>query len=205
MDGIDAWQRKNGKPHAMAEKAVNLVWLRVPNTEAFRATADRIMDDPTFKTPAVKVETASSGVASFLDAYRDIFWAMRWVVVPACLITMAVVIANAISISVRERRTEMAVLKVLGFGPTQIMVLVLGEAVFVGAVSGLVSSSLAYAAINAMGGLKFPIAFFPAFRVPEAALLWGLGIGAATGLAGSVLPAWSARKVKVAEVFSKLA
>jgi putative ABC transport system permease protein len=181
------------------------VWLRVPNTEAFRTTADRIMDSPSFKSPAVKVETASSGVASFLDAYRDLLWGVRWLLVPAILATMAVVIANAISISVRERRTEMAVLKVLGFGPTQIMVLVLGEAVFIGAVSGLLSSALAYALINSGGGLKFPIAFFPAFLVPKAAFLWGLSIGGLTALAGSILPAWSARSVKVAEVFSKLA
>ena len=45
---------------------------------------------------------------------------------------MALVIANAISISVRERRTEMAVLKVLGFRPGQILVLVLGEALLIG-------------------------------------------------------------------------
>lgn len=206
MDGLDAWKRKNGgKSHPMADKSINLVWLRVPNTEAFRETADRIMESATLKNPAVKVETASSGVASFLDAYRDILWGVRWLLVPAILVTMAVVIANAISISVRERRTEMAVLKVLGFGPTQVMVLVLGEAVLIGALSGLLSSGLAYFAINAGGGLKFPIAFFPAFRVPAAAFVWGLGIGGLTALFGSLLPAWSARSVKVAEVFSKLA
>ena len=57
---------------------------------------------------------------------------MRWLLVPAILVTMALVIANAISISVRERRTEMAVLKVLGFHPTQILLLVLGEALLIG-------------------------------------------------------------------------
>ena len=60
---------------------------------------------------------ASSGIASFLDAYRDLLCGMRWLLVPAILVTMALVIANAISISVRERRMEMAVLKVLGFSP----------------------------------------------------------------------------------------
>ena len=47
-----------------------------------------------------------------------------WVVsllVPAIVITMAMILANAISISVRERLTEMAVLKVLGFGPGRIL------------------------------------------------------------------------------------
>src|SRR4051794_26825812 len=118
---------------------------------------------------------------------------------------MVLGIPNAISISVRERRTEMAVLKVLGYSPNQILGLVLGEAVFIGVVSGLLSATIAYVSINARGGLKFPIAFFPAFKIPDDALWWGLAIGSLTSLLGSLLPAWSARSVKVAEVFSKTA
>ena len=205
QNGLDAYKIKNGKAHPMADKCLNLMWLKVPDTQAFRELADQIMDSPDFTTPAVKCETASSGVASFLDAYRDLFWGVKWLFVPAIVITLAVVIAATISISVRERRSEMAVLKVLGFGPNQVMILVLGEAVLLGALSGLVSSLLALGLINfVQGGLKFPIAFFPAFLVPKAALWWGLTIGGGTALAGSMIPAWFARSVKVAEVFSKI-
>jgi putative ABC transport system permease protein len=205
QNGLDNYKTKNGKAHPMTDKCINVVWLRVPDTETFRQLADQVMDSPEFTTPAVKCETASSGVASFLDAYRDLFWGVKYLFVPAILVTLAVVIATAISISVRERRTEMAVLKVLGFGPTKIMVLVQGEAVLIGALSGLVSGLLALGVINfAMGGLKFPIAFFPAFLVPKAALWWGVVIGGLTALVGSIVPAWSARSVKVAKVFSKI-
>lgn len=205
LDAMEGWKRKNGKPHPMAEKALNLVWLRVPDTDAFRQVADQIMTSPLYTTPAVKCETASSGVSSFLDAYRDLLWGMRWLLVPAILVTMSLVIANAISISVRERRTEMAVLKVLGFSPTQVQVLILGEAVLVGALSGLLSAAGAYLFINLyLNGLKFPIAFFPTFKIPLQALWWGPCLGMATALVGSFMPAWSARSVKVAEVFAKL-
>ncbi len=204
LDSLDSWKVKNGRAHPMADKALNLVWLRVPDTDSFRRMAEQIMTAPEFTTPAVKAETASSGIASFLDAYRDLLWGMRWLLVPAILATMALVIANAISISVRERRGEMAVLKVLGFSPTQIMILVLGEAILIGVASGFFSALVALVLINGRGGVKFPIAFFPAFRVPWAALWWGVAIGAGSAIAGSVMPAWSARKVKVAEVFSKI-
>lgn len=205
LEAMEAWKRKSGKPHPMAEKCLNLVWIRVPNNEAFRQVSDQIMNSPEFTVPAVKVETASSGIASFLDGYKSMLWGMKWLFVPSLLVTIALVIAGAISISVRERRTEMAVLKVLGFGPGQILVLVLGEALLVGVLSGLSSSLGAYLVINTyLGGIKFPIAFFPAFRVPEAALWWGPLIGAVTAFVGSILPALSARRVKVAEVFSKI-
>ena len=128
----------------------------------------------------MKCETASSGIAKFLDAYRDLLFGMRWLLVPAILVTMALVIANAISISVRERRTEMAVLKVLGFAPNQIMMLVLGEALLIGCCSGLVSAWLAKYLVNELiGGISLPIAFFGMFIVADAAPWWGLAIGAA--------------------------
>ena len=159
-----------------------------------------------YSNPAVKCETASSGIASFLDAYRDLIWGMRWLLVPAILVTMALVIANAISISVRERRTEMAVLKVLGYSPGQVMGLVLGEALLVGIVGGLLSSAGTYYFINeVLGGVKFPIAFFPAFKIPRDALWWGPMIGGLTAFAGSFAPALAARSVKVSEVFSRVA
>jgi putative ABC transport system permease protein len=205
-NSLDSYKVTNKKAHPMANKTLNLVWLRVPDTRAYQRVADQIMGSPKFTDPAVKCETASSGVAAFFDAYRDLLWGMRWLLVPSILVTMALVIANAISISVRERRTEMAVLKVLGFGPNHIMLLVLGEALLIGCLSGLVSAAATWWFVNhVIGGVPFPVAFFPAFLIPAAALWWGPAIGCLTAFAGSLLPSWSARTVKVSEVFSKVA
>src|SRR5262249_29757655 len=195
-----------GNAHALAQKSLNLVWIRVPDTKAFKLVSDQIMSSPAYTVPAVKCETASSGGASFLDAYRDLLWGMRWRLVPALAVAMALVIANAISISVRERRPEMAVLKVLGFSPNQILILVLGEALLIGLLCGFASAGLSWVFVNEyLGGIKFPIAFFPAFRISDSALTWVPALGGATALVGSVIPAWSARSVKVSEVFSKVA
>jgi putative ABC transport system permease protein len=122
------------------------------------------------------------------------------------LVVMSLVMANAISITVRERRTEMAVMKVLGYRPNQIFLLILGEAMLVGAVAGLLSAGATFAFFNLKwGGIPFRIGFFPVFRIPEASLMWGLAIGSITAFLGSALPAWTARSVKVSEVFSKIA
>ena len=122
------------------------------------------------------------------------------------LASLALVISNAISISVRERRMEMAVLKVLGFRPLQILLLVLGEALLLGAGSGFLSSAATWWFINdVQGGLKFPIAFFPSFMIPDDALWWGPLVGGLAALLGSFSPAWSACMVKVTDVFAKVA
>lgn len=203
---VDAYPNSHAnKKHDMADKSLNLVWLRVPNPGEFRQIAGQIGSSPNFSNPSVKCETASSGISTFLEAYRDLLWGMRWLLAPAILITLSLVISNAISISVRERRMELAVLKVLGFKPTQILVLVLGEAIFIGASAGFLSSILTFLLINYyVGGIKFPIAFFPAFMIPVHALWWGAVVGVSTAFLGSFLPAWSARTVKVSDVFSKV-
>jgi putative ABC transport system permease protein len=207
QDSLDAYKTSHqGNAHPLAGKTLNLVWIRVPDTRAFKLVSEQIMSSPEYTVPAVKCETASSGVASFLDAYRDLLWGMKWLLVPALLAAMSLVIANAISISVRERRPEMAVLKVLGFSPNQILILVLGEALLIGLLCGFLSAGLSWVFVNEyLGGIRFPIAFFPAFRISDEALWWGPAIGTGTALIGSVLPAWSARAVKVSEVFSKVA
>jgi putative ABC transport system permease protein len=204
-NALDAYKQQNGKAHPMADKTLNLVWLKVPDTAAYNKVAEQVEHSPLFTVPAVKCETASSGVASFLDAYRDLLGIVRWLLVPALMACMALVICAAISISVRERRTEMAVLKVLGYTPRHILGLVLGEALVLGCTAGLLSAGLAYVVFTVlMGGIPVPIAFFPAFQVPVDALAWGLGLGAGTALAGSIIPALIACSVKVSEVFAKV-
>jgi len=201
---LDSFGR-TGRKHPMAEKSLNLVWLRMADKEMFSRVATQIMASPYYTNPAVKCETESSGVAAFLEAFRDLIWGMRWLLAPATLVTLSLVIANAISISVRERRTELAVLKVLGFRPVQVLLLVLGEALLIGTLSGFASSALTYSIINQwMGGIKFPIAFFGSFYIPYEALWWGGAMGAGTAFLGAIIPAWSAQKVKAAEVFAKV-
>ena len=135
---VNTYAQKTGKKHPLADKTLGLVWLRLQDQDAFNKVADQITSSGRFTAPAVKFETASSGISSFLEPYRDLLWGLKWLLVPALLATMALVIANAISISVRERRTEMAVLKVLGYGPGRILALVLGEALLVGMVDSAV-------------------------------------------------------------------
>jgi putative ABC transport system permease protein len=207
VSALDAYKIKHhGTPHPLADKCLNLGWVRVPDSEAFRRIAEQIESSSEFRNPAVKCETASSAIGSWIDAYKDLLFGMRYLLVPAVLGTMSLVIANAISISVRERTKELAVLKVLGFTPSHVLILVLGEALLIGAGSGMISSwSMFFLLNNVMGGVKFPIAFFPAFMIPMDALWWGPVIGGTTAFIGSIMPAWNASRVNVTEVFSRVA
>jgi putative ABC transport system permease protein len=204
---LDKWPREHGgKPHPMADRCLNLVWLRVPDTATFAQVAQQIETAPYYTNPSVKCETASSGIASFLDAYRDLLWGVRYLLVPSALTSLALVMANAIGISVRQRRTEIAVMKVLGFRPWQMLLLILGESLLLGTLSGLLSAGATWYGVNRLaGGIPFPIAFFPKFFIADQSLVWGPAVGAVAALVGSFFPAWTAARVQVTEVFAKVA
>jgi putative ABC transport system permease protein len=181
---------------------VNLVWLRTRNQRSAEEVAALIERH----IPEVKCEQASNAISRFLEPMRDLLNGVKYLLVPAILVVMTVIVANAIGITVRERRMEIAVMKVLGYDGGRILVLVLGEALLIGCLGGLFGGAGTYFLINHLvGGIKIPIGFFPVFYVPPQALWWGPLLGGATAFLGSALPAWNARGVKVSEVFAKVA
>jgi putative ABC transport system permease protein len=199
---LDDLLKQKPADYVMQNKALNLIWVKLPSRAAFERLNAMVDDPKNFSNPQVKMETASSGIGSWLDAYKDIFFGMKYVLSPAMVGIMCLVIANAIGIGVRERRTEMAVLKVLGFQPRHVLALVLGEAVLVGVLAGGMAAFLTWALI---GNFKLQIAFFGAFFVPWEALVYGPLLGTAVSVAGSIGPGLAAKNVRVAEVFAKVA
>ncbi len=191
--------RRDYFEEATGEKdSVDIVWLRARDPEAARHVAAQIQEQFRNRQPELKVETESAGVGRFAGRAQSILGVIR-LVITILLIDMVVVLSNSISVATRERRAEMAVLKVL----------VIGEAVLVGAFSGLIGTGMAWgcSAFAESGGLP-PSGFtrlFSLFPIGADALLWGVPLGALVGFAGSVIPAWNARGVKVSDVFAKIA
>lgn len=188
--------------YPMREKYVNLIWVRLPNKPAFERLNAMVDDPKNFSTPPIKMETASAGIGAWMEPLKDILFGMKWVMSPAMIAIMCLVIANAISIGVRERRNEMAVLKVLGFQPRHVLLLVLGEAILIGLLAGGMSTFLAWKLVSSM---RLHMGMFGSFSIPVDAMMYGPALGVLVALAGSIGPALKAKNVKVAEVFAKVA
>jgi putative ABC transport system permease protein len=202
LDAVDSYPRTHGgAKHQLANRSLDAMWLKVPDQESFSRIAQQIDASGLFQDPPVKCQTLSSALGSVKDVYAGVIWGMRWLLSPAILASMTLVLANAISISVRERRMEIAVLKVLGFRPAQVLALILAEGMLLGFLSGLLSSSIIYVVVNFLLGSL--VELFA--TVPDAVLWWGPVLGALAAFAGSVVPAWSACRVNVGEAFARVA
>jgi putative ABC transport system permease protein len=201
---VDAYRGPGNSKHPLDQKRIDMFWLEVGNKEEFPQVVEQVNSSPIFQAPPVKCETFASLVANFIDSWSGFFWFIEWVLVPGSMFSMVLLIANAISLNVRERTKELAILKVLGFTPRSLLILVLGEALFLGATSGLIAGGSIYSIANYFwGGIVMPGS--DPFPVPALAIVWGVLVGGTTALIGSALPAWTARSVRASEVFARVA
>jgi putative ABC transport system permease protein len=200
---IDKYVRANPASKVALDRRIEMFWIEVGSRPDFPQVLEQINTSPLFKEPPVKCESYASLVANFLDSYSGFIWFIQWVLVPGSIFSMMLLIANAISLSVRERIKELAILKVIGFRPGHLLLLVLGEAVFLGTGSGLIAGGLIYWIANALfSGIS--VGSSEPLPVPWQAILWGGGVGGTTSLIGSLVPAWTAAAVRVANVFARV-
>ena len=200
---VDKYCREFPARKPMLDRRIDMFWVEVGQKADFAQVVDQINSSPQFTEPPVKCETFSSLVANFLDSYSGFIWFIEWVLVPASMFSMMLLIGNAISLNVHERIKEMAILKVIGFRPAHLLMLVLGEALVLGASSGLVAGGLIYWIANTFfGGIR--MAGSEPFPVPLQAVLWGSSVGGVVALVGSFVPAWTAATVRVSQVFARV-
>jgi putative ABC transport system permease protein len=82
-----------------------------------------------------RTETEKAFAASFVAMAGNLALLLNGIGV-AVTFTILLVVANTMSIAVRERRTEIAVLKTLGFTSRQVMGLVVAESALIGVMGG---------------------------------------------------------------------
>jgi putative ABC transport system permease protein len=200
---IDKYCRDFPARKPMLDRRIDIFWLEAGQKADVPQVVEQINSSPLFTEPPVKCETFASLVANFLDSFSGFIWFIEWVLVPGSMFSMVLLIANAISLNVHERTREMAILKVIGFRPAHLLLLVLGEALVLGACSGLVAGGLIWWITNTFfGGIR--MAGSEPFPVPWQAVVWGGCAGGAAALVGSVVPAWTAASVRVSQVFARV-
>jgi putative ABC transport system permease protein len=111
------------------------------------------------------------------------------------------------SMAVRERRTEIAVLKTLGFTSRQVLGLILAEALAIGVLGGAIGLGLSVVIIRAMTkvpGVSGFINGFPNFGLHWSVSSQGLAIALFLGLAAGLMPALSAYRARITEMLRQV-
>ncbi len=117
-------------------------------------------------------------------------------IVGAVLFTLLFLTANTMMQSVRERTSELAVLKTLGFSDSKVLVLVLVEAALLCLVAAAIGLFLASAVFPALK----PI--FGDFSMPLVVAATGGGMALVLALVSGLPPAWRARQLNIVDALA---
>jgi putative ABC transport system permease protein len=143
---------------------------------------------------ATRTRTEAAFQRMFADMLGDVQTYIRYISL-AVVFALALVAATAMAMSMRERTTEVAVLKAIGFSKQRVLALVLGESTMIAILGGLLGIAGGLGALQLLSSVPIAAQLFP---IPVAALagswLVGLvvvaaGIGFVSGLVPAVLAA----------------
>ncbi|SDB99133.1 putative ABC transport system permease protein [Cupriavidus sp. YR651] len=163
------------------------------NAAAISRTVDNVFKNSLAET---LTETEQAFQLGFVAMSNQIIAAIRVVSYVVIVIVMAVM-ANAMAMSARERITEYATLKALGFGPGFLSLLVFGESLIISTVGGAIGMLLTPPAASffkqAVGGV------FPVFTVSHETAAMQAACALVVGLAAAIVPAVQAARVRIVE------
>lgn len=143
-------------------------------------------------------ETEAAFQLSFVSMSDAILAAIQAVSFIIIVIIMAVM-ANTMTMTARERLSEYATLKALGFPPRFVVALLFGESLLIAVIGGALGL---LATFPAVAGIAHALgSFLPAFHITP--LTMGLQIGAAL-LVGTVAAAWPAWRMSHIDIVSGL-
>jgi putative ABC transport system permease protein len=188
------------KEATFANNQVGWYIIRISDPRHAQQVVDRI--DTMFANSHAETKTATEKAFAegFAKQAGDI-GAIITGIVSAVFFTLLLVAGNTMAQSVRERTSELAVLKTLGYSDGLVMGLVLFESCLLALVAGAAGLSLAWAVDrrgDPTGG------FLPVFYLPPRDLVLGLAFAGALGLATGALPAWQAMRLRIVDALRRV-
>jgi len=150
-----------------------------------------------------KTDTEKQFQSSFASMFGNLNLLLGSIAL-AVVITTLFVAANTMAMSVRERTTEIAVMRTLGFPAQWIFLFVAGEGLLMSLVGGVVGALLAWVLVD---GEKLGISggFAPVFAVSAANAVLGVGISALIGAVAGTIPAIMASRLRIVDALRRVA
>ena len=169
--------------------------LQIANSSQAATIARAV--DATFENSdtQTKTETEAQFVASFLALIGDLGLILNAIGM-AVAFTILLVTANTMSMAIRERRTEIAVLKTLGYPSSLVLALVLGEALVIGLLGSGLGVLLAKGLISNLGAIPGLQGFGSVAMSAGLAAVMFI-VGAAMGLIAGLAPAVGAYRANI--------
>lgn len=202
------WDYLNRSQDLPDERRDQVEWIvsRIDDAGLSAKVSQKI--DALFDSRDVQTTTMSEKAVnnSFLSMFSSVLTAMD-VVSLVVLVIMTLILGNTIAMGVRERTSEYAVLRAIGFLPRHVLGFVLCEGVLVGFLGGALGLVLGYPLIQSVLGrwLEANVGqFFPYFRIPAPMAASAVALAMILGGLAALWPAVGAARLPVANALRRV-
>jgi putative ABC transport system permease protein len=147
-----------------------------------------------------KTQPEKAFMAGFANQIGDIGTIMM-AILAAVFFTILLVAGNTMAQAVRERTSELAVLKTLGFSDGRVLALVLAESCLIAGIGGSVGLAIGWALVQQGDPTN---GMLPAFYLPGRDVTLGVCLVLLLGLVTGLLPALQAQRLKIVDALRKV-
>jgi putative ABC transport system permease protein len=147
-----------------------------------------------------KTDSEKNFVAGWAKQIGNISLIME-LIAAAAIFMMLLVTANTMAQSIRERTSELAVLKTLGFGDGRVLSMVLMESCVLALLGGLAGLAVSYTLVT-LGGDPTG-AFLPQFYFPVRDVFIGALMVVMLGFAAGAVPAFQAQRLRIVDALRR--
>jgi putative ABC transport system permease protein len=175
-----------------------MVFIKCKSADAMAPLCKKIDDMYRNSEYPMRTQTEEAFGKMFEEMLGD-FKGVIFIIGLAVLSSLLVVAGNSMALSIRERTSEVAVLKAIGFNRRRILFIVLSEAILVAGLGGLIGSLGCKALCEVVDLSKFTAGFLPFFFIPWNIALIGFGVSLGIGLVSGLIPAIRAANLSVVD------
>ena len=175
---------------------VGIFLVEVSDVDRAAAVSEEI--DKQFRNSIAETltETEQAFQIGFVKQTEAIVIAVRIVSFVVIFIILAVM-ANTMAMTARERLSEYATLKALGFSPAYVGALIYGESITIAAIGCAIGIALTFPVGDWFAGQMGTL--FPVFEVSRETVALQIACAAAVGVIAALLPARRAARVRIVE------
>ena len=165
-----------------------MIFIKCKNADVMPSLGKKIDDLYRNSEFPTRTQTEEAFGKMFSDMLGDLQNAI-YGIGAAVVVSLLFVAGNAMAIAMRERTSEVAILKAIGFSKGRVLFLVLTEAILVAGLGGALGSLGCKALCDFVDVAKYSAGILPVFFVPWRIALLGLVVSLFVGFVSGVVPA----------------
>jgi putative ABC transport system permease protein len=194
----DYLEEASGRPGIVGN-----MWVKVDKPESVPQTIAAIDEGFANSSYETLSESEAAFFGSFMESYKT-FFRMAELLGFIVVLTIGLVAANTAAMSIRERRSEIAVMRSMGFSSRTILSLLLSESLLIGLIGGVIGCGAAFIVLKvfSVGNVGGPLG---TIRMPPIVLAETLVIAALIGVCSAIVPASSAARRNIVDALRTVA